>query len=570
MLSPKRSLFFLFFVFFFVLCQLQQTVDGTSSFDKGTRCHTSEYVLSHYPIQAIDVCVPLIEEMKLVYAAPGFDSSSIPTTYAAMMGFKLLSEPCRTRALRLYCNLFFLPCDYASLGDQVPWPRAAVVPRLPCASICEDVLVHCAEDFETNMIPLPNCTTFPASKFTIPSLGYSKKCYNESHNMHFNDRVHCPMPFVYNPNTPDTPCGSVFCPDPSYSADEHNGLIWIVRVTQTIALCCILFLIIPYCLIPSRRVFPHQQLTQTFLANLFYLIPGIALWKAHYQDYLCDANNVPSTQETNTDCAFFGFWYQWHALSLSAWWLNLIIHLFVGVVLEATIPLWGYWIMFVIAWFGPLGLAIAGISAGKFASGTVFCQMDMSLSPWVSTIPLTLIYGTAIILLIPVIIRITSMLFWVMKGRAGRDVINSKLRQNLRILVFAAYYLIVIGMVIGLSWYAYDKQDYLGEGYGDYLACELRTMGKGDCHNPTRIPYGFLVVFYFVISIGAWVLFTAFGLGHTLIWVWWKTLITTLRIPDGKSVEQMATITAGTPTTTMQKNTSTHTSSKIASSRSSS
>jgi len=152
----------------------------SSIYDKGTRCHTSEYVLKRYPLRAIDVCVPLIEEMGLVYAGPGFDSTSIPVTYAAMMGFKLLSEPCRSKALRLYCNLFFLPCDYASLGLQVPWPRLVVVPRLPCSSVCEEVIDHCTVDFETSGIPLPNCTTFPANTFTIPELGYSKKCYNES------------------------------------------------------------------------------------------------------------------------------------------------------------------------------------------------------------------------------------------------------------------------------------------------------------------------------------------------------------------------------------------------------
>jgi len=202
--------------------------------------------------------------------------------------------------------------------------------------------------------------------------------------------------------------------------------------------------------------------------------------------------------------------------------------------------------MFVIAWFGSLALAIAGISAGKFASGIVYCAMDISLSPWVSTIPLTLIYGTAIVLLIPVLIKISIMLAWVATGgRAGKEVITSKLRQNLRILVFAMYYLLVIGLVIGLSWWAYDKQDYLGEGYGKYLECELTTMGSGkECRNPNRIPYGFLAFFYFVVGIGAWVLFAAFGLGHTLIWVWWKTLLMTRRLPNSKEVEQMATISS--------------------------
>jgi len=234
-------------------------------------------------------------------------------------------------------------------------------------------------------------------------------------------------------------------------------------------------------------------------------------------------------------------------MSLSAWWLNLIIQLFVGVVLEADIPLWCYWIMFVVAWFGSLGLAIASIASGLIETNTVICGVDMSLFTWVATLPYTLIYGTAIILLMPVLIKVTIMLIWVARGRAGREVINSKLRQNLRILVFAMYYLLVIGLVIGLFWWVYDKQDYLGEGYVEFLQCELTTMGEGECRNPTRIPYGYMAFFYFVVGIGAWVLFCAFGLGHTLIWVWWKTLLTTMKFPDSKEVERNATTTRTTP-----------------------
>jgi hypothetical protein len=110
--------------------------------------------------------------------------------------------------------------------------------------------------------------------------------------------------------------------------------------------------------------------------------------------------------------AFFGFWFVWHSLSLAAWWLNLVINLFVGLVFETTIPLWGFCVMFVVAWFGTAIFPIVGISIGHIqSSGTAICFLDIDYTSWLFVIPHTFIFGCALLLLIPIVWKVSSRLF---------------------------------------------------------------------------------------------------------------------------------------------------------------
>jgi len=84
----------------------------------------------------------------------------------------------------------------------------------------------------------------------------------------------------------------------------------------------------------------------------------------------------------------------------------------------------------------------------------------------------------------------------------SQPTLGSKLHQNLRILLFAIYYLAAVGLIIGLIWYSYDNGDTIGQGYSDFVACSLRTRNDDRCYNTHRLPYSFLLISQILVAIG--------------------------------------------------------------------
>jgi len=71
-----------------------------------------------------------------------------------------------------------------------------------------------------------------------------------------------------------------------------------------------------------------------------------------------------------------------------------------------------YMFLFSLAWGGPMAIAIVAISAGKinYNGGiSVFCGVDNSWSVWLVGIPLTAVYGTAVVLLLPIGLKLAKV-----------------------------------------------------------------------------------------------------------------------------------------------------------------
>ena len=84
-----------------------------------------------------------------------------------------------------------------------------VVQRPLCASVCEDVVRECREEFESQGTTLPNCTglTNSSVEVQVNNKKYRVKCFEVDNNQGVPEfPFKCSWPMADNPNAEPFPC----------------------------------------------------------------------------------------------------------------------------------------------------------------------------------------------------------------------------------------------------------------------------------------------------------------------------------------------------------------------------
>lgn len=143
-----------------------------------------------------------------------------------------LPKECRKALIPFICGSGYHEC-FTTYSKELQ--STVSLPKPLCKSVCENVATHCAEVFEANGQPLPDCSnlTNSDSEITIPLTNENIKvsCFTVTTDEPAPDFIYdCPWPFLTTTEGCIFRCPSPITDDRDESDSFESGLLWTRRL----------------------------------------------------------------------------------------------------------------------------------------------------------------------------------------------------------------------------------------------------------------------------------------------------------------------------------------------------
>eukprot|EP00026_Physarum_polycephalum_P002404 Phypoly_transcript_02410.p1 GENE.Phypoly_transcript_02410~~Phypoly_transcript_02410.p1 ORF type:complete len:778 (-),score=61.79 Phypoly_transcript_02410:297-2630(-) len=295
-------------------------------------------------------CAPFISnEIYVSYLSPTAQSSldilANNTLWEVAKLYPVLTIGCYKGLLSLLCRTAYPTCN--RIADSSG--NIFELGEYPCNDYCRHVadecsffsdligtaLVDCSMTSGDGQLLWPEGPTYPEQ--VAPNITIQNTCSNElfppnaSAELSLKPVEKCPSLLTKNPHTgdEDQPCW-IPCPDPSYTKKMWHDLNIISMVGASISFSLMLFLLLSTILSAKKRArhFHMCVYLTVMLQNISFFINT-----SHPENHVwCNDPIEYATSATNHACGAQAFIFQWFTLSIAAFWLVIVWHLYVTVV----------------------------------------------------------------------------------------------------------------------------------------------------------------------------------------------------------------------------------------------
>eukprot|EP01098_Paradermamoeba_levis_P001581 TRINITY_DN11856_c0_g1_i1.p1 TRINITY_DN11856_c0_g1~~TRINITY_DN11856_c0_g1_i1.p1 ORF type:complete len:598 (-),score=125.09 TRINITY_DN11856_c0_g1_i1:90-1883(-) len=461
----------------------------------------------------------------------------------------LSPKNCRKAASTLACLSGFPQCQNLTILNPLTNQNVTFyLPRPPCRPLCRQMFQQCSSQSAFNAAISqvaylsPGCDRtaslpigLPNSLSYFPEVGWNvtllvngsvaswalHRCNDASAESSTaplaSDFQSCPKPLVADPNPGEGAFCSTPCPDPTFSDSEYTNVKTLLTTCGWISFVLTLFVILSYCMDPSRRKFPKNLPIMICCCSNIISIGVIIPSMGGYQKVWCDDKPV-GLDNRNGPCVIQGIFLIYGALSGMFWWLGITAHLFIAIVLRKSheiSPITFAKVLHSCCWGIPLPLLIIGLAARKvsFFRNAVICFVNLDGDSWwqygLFYIPiiLTLFFG------IPMLLAIFYKIWEV--ARESKTFPKS---TQIRIGCFLVLYTYIWLYFISFRFHVTRNENDFRKSFENYVRCNLGT--NPDSCTLDRLDYNLWMLYAF--NIGAQGLFCviAFGSEWTIYRPW--------------------------------------------------